>query len=105
MRSVIEEHAEDYELECEYSGDAFLTDACKLSETLVDAIKELTGKEPKLSTTGGTSDARFIKDYSPVVEFGTTGFTPHKVNECVEVSVLEQLRDVYGAMLRRYYAG
>ncbi len=105
VRSVIEEHAEDYELECEYSGDAFLTDACKLSETLVDAIKELTGKEPKLSTTGGTSDARFIKDYSPVVEFGTTGFTPHKVNECVEVSVLEQLRDVYGAMLRRYFAG
>lgn len=77
------------------SGESFLCPPGPLSEALCDAVQEVTGHVPALSTTGGTSDARFIKDYCPVIEFGTTGFTPHQVNECVTAVALEQLCAVY----------
>lgn len=82
------------------SGEAFLTKPGELSDTVVRAVEEITGNTPELSTTGGTSDARFIKDYCPVVEFGTTGKTPHKVNECVAVKDVEMLSDVYEHVIR-----
>ncbi len=84
-----------YNLTTRISGESFLTPVGKLSDALQKAAFDVTGHTPELSTTGGTSDARFIKDVCPVIEFGTTGFTPHKVNECVGVDVLEQLEDVY----------
>ncbi len=86
------------------TGEAFLNKDEKLSRMLVSAIEEVTGKTPALSTTGGTSDARFIKDVCPVIEFGTTGRTPHKVNERVEVAVLEGLAAIYERLLERYFA-
>lgn len=86
------------------TGESFLTRDEMLASVLVGAVQEVTGRTPVLSTTGGTSDARFIKDVCPVVEFGTTGRTPHMVNERVEVAVLEQLSKVYHAVLQRYFA-
>jgi succinyl-diaminopimelate desuccinylase len=63
----------------------------------------VTGKEPELSTTGGTSDARFIKDYCPVLEFGLVGQTMHQVDEYTAVADLATLTAVYRAILDRYF--
>lgn len=94
---------EHYHLETRFTGDAFVTENAVLTEMLSSTIEEITGKHPQLSTTGGTSDARFIKDFCPVIEFGTTGNTPHMVNECVSIEVLSQLSTIYEAFLRRYF--
>jgi succinyl-diaminopimelate desuccinylase len=93
-----------YRLEARCTGDAFLKPESALTETLIGAIQNVTGRTPVLSTTGGTSDARFIKDFCPVIEFGTTGLTPHMVNERVALSVLEQLTSIYEEVLRGYFA-
>lgn len=93
-----------YELHCRLSGESFLTRDDRLTDALVGAVQAVTGLSPALSTTGGTSDARFIKDVCPVIEFGTTGKTAHQVNECVAVEVLEQLSRVYEQFLTRYFA-
>lgn len=93
-----------YTLKFRVSGEAFLTPPGELSALMVEAVREVTGREPVLSTTGGTSDARVIKDYCPVIEFGATGRTPHMVNEYVLVEDLENLSRVYEAALRRYFA-
>lgn len=85
------------------TGESFITRDEALIEVVAGAVEAVTGTRPKLSTTGGTSDARFIKNMCPVVEFGTTGRTPHMVNERVEVAVLEGLTRVYGEVLRRYF--
>ena len=60
---------------------------------------------PTLSTTGGTSDARFIKDHCPVAEFGLIGRTMHRIDECVPVEAMERLADIYLGVLERYFAG
>ncbi|PZP84952.1 MAG: succinyl-diaminopimelate desuccinylase [Azospirillum brasilense] len=91
-------------LSARVTGESFLTEDARLPEVLIAAVKEITGHTPKLSTTGGTSDARFIKDVCPVIEFGTTGRTPHMVDERVEVKTLEGLAAIYGAVLRHYFA-
>ncbi|WP_334174916.1 succinyl-diaminopimelate desuccinylase [Pseudoxanthobacter sp.] len=87
------------------SGDVFLTAPGPLVAALSGAIAAVTGVEPALTTGGGTSDARFIKDYCPVVEFGLVGTTMHKVDERVPVAELEQLAAVYAAFLSQYFAG
>lgn len=92
-----------YELRHRVSGEAFLTPPGALSALVVDAIKRVTGIEPALSTTGGTSDARVIKDYCPVIEFGATGRTPHMVNEWVLVEDLYKLTDIYENILLEYF--
>lgn len=94
-----------YNLALRVSGEAFLTPPGPLSECLTRAVKDVTGLTAELSTTGGTSDARFIKNYCPVVEFGTTGKTPHKVNECVRVEDIEALERIYGRVLELYFSG
>ncbi len=93
-----------YELHARLSGEAFLTENKAFTDVMVAAVQRATGRTPKLSTTGGTSDARFIKDYCPVVEFGTTGRTPHMVDENVSLDTLMQLTDVYVEMLRGYFS-
>ncbi len=82
----------------------FLTSDEKLTGSLSAAIEGVTGKRPALSTTGGTSDARFIKDYCPVVEFGLVGQTMHMVDERVALSDLEQLTLIYEAFIERWFA-
>ncbi|MES5099853.1 succinyl-diaminopimelate desuccinylase [Agrobacterium sp. BA1120] len=81
----------------------FLTRNNALISSLSGAVAEVTGNEPKLSTTGGTSDARFIKDYCPVVEFGLVGQTMHMVDERVAVADLETLTRIYETFLERWF--
>ena len=92
-----------YELSTHASGEAFLTPPGALSDIIVAAIAAKTGSKPELSTTGGTSDARFIKDYCAVAEFGLIGQSMHKTDECIAVKVIDQLADVYLDILERYF--
>jgi succinyl-diaminopimelate desuccinylase len=85
------------------NADVFFTGPSPFLELVVAAIKEVTGAEPKLSTTGGTSDARFIKDYCPVLEFGLVGATMHQVDERTAVADLAKLTAVYRTILERYF--
>ncbi len=82
----------------------FLTRNNALISSLSGAVAEVTGNEPKLSTTGGTSDARFIKDYCPVVEFGLVGQTMHMVDERVAVADLETLTRIYEVFIERWFS-
>lgn len=84
------------------TGDVFLTEKGPLVDCLSEAVREVTGRAPRLSTSGGTSDARFIKDYCPVVEFGLVNRTIHQVDECVPLSDLEQLTQIYERFIRAY---
>lgn len=86
------------------SGESFLTPPGPLSELVSAAVQAETGVTPKLSTTGGTSDARFVKDHCPVVEFGLVGKTMHQVDECVPIEQIIQLKAVYARILRDYFA-
>ncbi|AXT28046.1 succinyl-diaminopimelate desuccinylase [Ruegeria sp. AD91A] len=86
------------------SGESFLTPPGPLSDLVAKAVKAETGATPELSTTGGTSDARFIKNHCPVVEFGLVGRTMHQVDECVEVAQIEQLKSIYTRILTDYFA-
>ncbi len=85
------------------SGEAFLTRRGEFTDVVADAIRETTGEEPDLSTTGGTSDARFIRDLCPVLEFGLVGQTMHAVDEQVPVSQLRALQAIYAAIIGRYF--
>lgn len=84
-------------------SEVFLTRDEKLVETLSKSIQSVTGRKPALSTSGGTSDARFIKDYCPVVEFGLVGKTMHMVDERVSVADLEKLTEIYGRFLDDWF--
>jgi succinyl-diaminopimelate desuccinylase len=85
------------------NADSFFTGPSPFLDLVVGAIKEVTGQAPKLSTTGGTSDARFIKDYCPVLEFGLVGATMHQVDERTAVTDLGTLTAVYRKILERYF--
>lgn len=84
-------------------GGVFLTRNDRLVCRLSDAIHAVTGHTPQLSTSGGTSDARFIKDYCPVVEFGLVGQTMHMVDECVALDDLEKLTRIYEVFIENYF--
>ena len=90
-----------YEVDWWLSGDSFLTKEGDLSDALCAAVEQRLGVKPELSTTGGTSDARFIKDMCPVVEFGLVGATMHKVDEHVAVADIQALTDIYEDVLNR----
>mgnify|MGYP001453776416 CR=1 FL=1 len=92
-----------YEVKFKITGEAFLTPPGRLSDLLCDAIKKTTGLEPTLSTTGGTSDARFIKDFCPIAEFGLISQSMHKVDENVQISDIKQLTEIYRALLNSYF--
>jgi succinyl-diaminopimelate desuccinylase len=93
-----------FQIDWEPSSDCFLTQRGTFTDLVADAIEETTGAAPKLSTSGGTSDARFIKDYCPVVEFGLVGQTMHKIDERVPVADVEKLTQIYLRVLERYFA-
>ena len=96
--------ASGYQLELSHTGDCFLTEPNAFVETLSAAVEEVTGRAPVLSTSGGTSDARFIKDVTRVVEFGLVGKTMHKVDERVPVDDIRQLAVIYEKLLGGYFA-
>lgn len=86
------------------SGESFVTPPGALSDLVAQAVTAETGVTPELSTTGGTSDARFVMAHCPVVEFGLVGRTMHQVDECVEVAQIGQLKAIYARILRDYFA-
>ena len=93
-----------YDLKVTVSGTSFVTPPGPLAEMLSNAVQEVTGLKPELSTTGGTSDARFIKDHCPVIEFGLTGETMHKVDENVPTADIEKLSQIYERVLDKFFA-
>ena len=104
LREVCQKYAGSHNLSVDVSGEAFVTEADDYAELIGDAIDEVTGSKPALSTSGGTSDARFIKDVCPVVEFGLISQTMHRTDECVSIGELERLSDVYTAILHNYFS-
>jgi len=100
---VIKQTNSSYELLIKVSGEAFLSPPGKLSSILSDAVTEVTGRTPELSTSGGTSDARFIKNYCSIAEFGMVGSTMHKVDEQIKIDDLEKLTAIYTTMLGNYF--
>ena len=107
LRAEAAEVARDFDVGIEVvikvSGEAFLTPPGPLSDLVGAAVAAETGVTPELSTTGGTSDARFIKDHCPVVEFGLVGQTMHQVDERVELAQIHQLKAIYGRILASYF--
>jgi len=85
------------------SGESFLVPPGKVSDCLTGAIHATTGFEPELSTTGGTSDARFIHLHCPVAEFGLVSQTMHKIDERVDVADITRLVAIYGGFLDRFF--
>jgi succinyl-diaminopimelate desuccinylase len=96
VHAILDKHALEYDLQWELSGKPFLTPKGTLVEAISAAIETAFGVTPELSTSGGTSDGRFIADIaSQVVEFGPLNATIHKLNECVGVADIEPLKDAY----------
>lgn len=91
-------------LKVKVSGESFLTPPGPLSDLVSQAVKTETGIEPELSTTGGTSDARFVKNHCPVVEFGLVGRSMHQVDEHVRVDHIHKLKSIYTRILHDYFA-
>ncbi|HQP20372.1 MAG TPA: M20/M25/M40 family metallo-hydrolase, partial [Phenylobacterium sp.] len=84
-------------------GEAFLTEQGPFTELVADAVADVAGQRPDLSTTGGTSDARFIRALCPVVELGLVGKTMHSVDERAPVAEIRQLQAVYERLIARYF--
>jgi succinyl-diaminopimelate desuccinylase len=102
LHEILDSHGLDYEIDWQLSGQPFLTPRGALCERLSDAIREVTGVTPELSTTGGTSDGRFIAEICPqVVEFGPLNMSIHKINEHVAVENIEPLAAIYQKTLEK----
>jgi succinyl-diaminopimelate desuccinylase len=104
IRAVVAAHAPAHDVTVKISGESFLTEPAAFSDTVAAAITAVTGLAPELSTSGGTSDARFIRRLCPVVEFGLPGQSMHKVDEFAAVDDIERLADIYAELLRRWFA-
>ncbi|MDX1576116.1 MAG: succinyl-diaminopimelate desuccinylase [Kiloniellales bacterium] len=104
VRERLEAVGGDYELVVRVSGESFLTAPGPLSELIVEAVADVTGRTPELGTSGGTSDARFIKDFAPVAELGLLNATAHKVDERVTLADLDALGRIYEAVLDGAFA-
>ncbi len=108
LRSVADRVSEStgvaIDVRIKISGESFLTPPGMLSDLVSQAVTAETGVTPVLSTTGGTSDARFIKSHCPVVEFGLVGSTMHQVDERVELAHIHQLKSVYSRIIRDYFS-
>tara|TARA_Y100000590_G_scaffold432037_1_gene547575 strand:- start:1070 stop:2242 length:1173 start_codon:yes stop_codon:yes gene_type:complete len=103
LHKICKNISKNYELKLEISGEAFITPPEKLSNIIKEAIKENINIEPKFSTTGGTSDARFIRDIAPVAEFGLVGKTMHKIDEKIALSDIKMLKKIYLSILKNYF--
>ena len=91
-------------MEVKVSGESFITPPGPLSDLVAAAVTAETGRAPELSTSGGTSDARFVQHHCPVVEFGLVGKTMHQVDENVPVDQIHQLKNIYSRIIRDYFA-
>ena len=93
------------DMQISISGESFITPPGPLSDLVAHAVQVETNRTPELSTSGGTSDARFMQHHCPVVEFGLVGKTMHQVDEHVDVAQIHQLKSIYTRVLRDYFNG
>ena len=103
VKKICNKNKSKYKIEYNVSGEAFLTSPNETTYMIQNTIKKITKIKPKLSTTGGTSDARFIRKISPCLEFGLVGKTMHKVDEVVAVKDLKKLTLIYSNILENYF--
>ena len=103
FRSITKKTKCKFDITYEISGEAFLTKPNKTTYMIQNTIKKITKIKPKLSTTGGTSDARFIRKIAPCLEFGLVGKTMHKIDENVPISDLKKLKQIYFNILLNYF--
>ena len=103
FKKIVKKDKSNFKIKYRVSGEAFLTKPNKTTYMIQDIIKKITKIKPKLSTTGGTSDARFIRKITPCLEFGLVGKTMHKVDEAVSISDLKKLTKIYSEILKNYF--
>ena len=103
FKKITKKNKSHFKIEYRVSGEAFLTKPNKTTYMIQNIIKKITKIKPKLSTTGGTSDARFIRKIAPCLEFGLVGKTMHKVDEAVSISDLKKLTKIYSNILENYF--
>ena len=103
FKNITKKNKSNFKIEYRVSGEAFLTKPNKTTYMIQDVIKKITKIKPQLSTTGGTSDARFIRKISPCLEFGLVGNTMHKVDEAVSILDLIKLTKIYSEILKNYF--
>ena len=103
IKRIIRKNKSKFNIVYSVSGEAFLTKPNDTTYMIQDEIKKITKIKPKLSTTGGTSDARFIRKIAPCLEFGLVGKTMHKVDEAVSLSDLKKLTLIYSNILKNYF--
>ena len=103
FNKITKQNKSKFNIEYNVSGEAFLTKPNSTTFMIRDVIKKITKVNPQLSTTGGTSDARFIRKISPCLEFGLVGKTMHKVDEAVSVSDLKKLKLIYSEILKNFF--
>ena len=108
LQDQIDEVAAKFNVVCDMqvsiSGESFITPPGSLSDLVAQAVKVETNRTPVMSTSGGTSDARFVQHHCPVVEFGLVGKTMHQVDENVEIAQIHKLKSIYTRILRDYFA-
>ena len=105
VHEVLDRHQLDYELEWTLGGEPFLTPRGELVAAMLEAIKQTVGIDAEVSTTGGTSDGRFIARVCPqLVEFGPVNTSIHKLNEHVDLAAIEPLRRIYAGVLEKLLA-
>jgi len=103
IKKISNRNKSKYKIDYSVSGEAFLTKPNNTTFMIQDIIKKITKIKPQLSTTGGTSDARFIRKIAPCLEFGLVGKTMHKVDEAVSLSDLKKLTLIYSSILQNYF--
>ncbi len=103
LKKICQKNKSNYKIEYSVSGEAFLTKPNQTTYMIQDIIKKITKIKPELSTTGGTSDARFIRKIAPCLEFGLVGKTMHKVDEAVSLGDLKKLTLIYSNILKNYF--
>ena len=103
IKKISNKNKSKFKIDYSVSGEAFLTKPNNTTYMIQDIIKKITKIKPKLSTTGGTSDARFIRKIAPCLEFGLVGKTMHKVDEAVSLSDLKKLTLIYSIILKNYF--
>ena len=108
LQDQIDEVSAEFNVVCDMqvsvSGESFITPPGSLSDLVAQAVKVETNRTPIMSTSGGTSDARFVQHHCPVVEFGLVGKTMHQVDENVEIAQIHKLKSIYTRILRDYFA-
>jgi succinyl-diaminopimelate desuccinylase len=104
VEDICKSETKNYEIKAPYSFESFLCKPEKFANIIKDSVIKVTGKTPVFSTTGGTSDARFIKDYCEVAEFGLINKTAHKIDEKVKVEEIVTLKNIYLEVIKQYFA-